>query len=219
MSAGYGEFELDIPTIMRATLPAFFDRLVAVPLVPEEVAKIPDGAQGAYCLFLNGALVYVGKTDAQAGFKNRLTRHFHNIQHRQGLDPLAVTFKAVRVFVFSTFDLETMLIEEYTTVLGLRPAWNTSGFGSNDPGRRREDQDPAQFDLQYPVSIDRVVDFLQPGEHEVISVMLRLKQTLPYIFRFETDGAGRAAWRQGHGHMRDVKMMVPSPPPTGRSPR
>ena len=214
--AGYGEFELDIPTIMRGTLPAFFDALNAAPLTLEEVFKIPEGAQGAYCLFLDGALVYVGKTDAEAGFRQRLTRHFYNVQHRKNLNPSSVSFKAVRVFVFSTFDLETMLINEYTKVLGSRPAWNTSGFGSNDPGRRREEQDPAQFDLLYPVDIDRHINIVTPGEHEMLLVLLQLKRGQPYLFRYETDAPGSAAWRQGHRHMRGVKVTVPADPLTTR---
>jgi len=215
-TSGYGEFELDIPTIMRGTLPAYFDKLEAAPLTFEEVSKIPEGAQGAYCLFLNEGLVYVGKTDAEAGFRQRLTRHFYNVQHRKNLNPSSITFKAVRVFVFSTFDLETMLINEYTKVLGSRPAWNTSGFGSNDPGRNREEQAPAQFDLLYPVDIDRHIDVPSPGEHDILLVMLLLKNHLPYVFRFESDGPGRGAWRQGHAHMRGVKVRIPAVPLTTR---
>ena len=95
---------------MRTELPKYFDALAAEPLIEANISKIPKNAQGAYMLFLNGVLVYVGKTDAQAGFRSRLSRHFHNIQHRKNLNPLDVGFKAIRIFVFS--NLETMLIEE-----------------------------------------------------------------------------------------------------------
>jgi len=124
---------------MRTELPKYFDALAAEPLIEAYISKIPQNAQGAYMLFLNGVLVYVGKTDAQAGFRSRLSRHFHNIQHRKNLNPLDVGFKAIRIFVFS--NLETMLIEEAEKKLG-RPAWNFSGFGSNDPGRNRENRSP-----------------------------------------------------------------------------
>jgi hypothetical protein len=200
---------------MRGQLPSYFATLHAEPLTVANVVEIPDGAQGAYLLFLDDDLVYVGKTDAQAGFRNRLTRHSFNIQHRKGLDPTRVGFKAVRIFVFSTFDLETMLIEEYTRRDGLRPVWNFSGFGSNDPGRNREDQRPAQFDLDFPVDIDREIEVLPPGEHTLITLVLALKNHLPYLFRYEADGAG--AWREGHPDMRGKNVALLATPSTTRA--
>lgn len=207
--SGYGEFELDIPKVMRDQLPAFFATLPCEPLLAEAVAAIPERAQGAYLLLLDGELVYVGKTDAQVGFRTRLARHAQSIRHRRNLDPGRVTFKAARIFVFSTFDLETMLIEEYTRALGLRPAWNFSGFGSNDPGRNREDQKPAQFDLDYPIDIDRETDALPSGAHGLLEVVMALKTRLPYLFRYEADGTGVAAWRGGHRDMMFRTMEVP----------
>lgn len=214
--SGYGEFELDIPRVMRDQLPEFFAGLEPLPLTAAAVGAIPDGAQGAYLLFHQGVLVYVGKTDAQAGFRTRLTRHAQSIQHRRGLDPGQVTFKAARIFVFSTFDLETMLIEEYTRHHGTRPVWNYSGFGSNDPGRNREDQKPAQFDLDYPVDIDRMTDALAPGVHGMLEVVMALKTRLPYLFRYEADGGGAAAWRGGHRDMMFQTILVPEGPVTTR---
>lgn len=54
MAVGYGEFELDIPTIMQTTLPAFFEDLLAEELVPDKINSIPERAQGAYLLLLDG---------------------------------------------------------------------------------------------------------------------------------------------------------------------
>lgn len=203
----YAEFELDIPAVMRAELPRYFDELPETLLTEENVRKaIPDGAQGAYLLFLKGTLVYIGKTDSKAGFRNRLVRHLNFVRHRRHIDPSDVTFKAVRIFVFSNFDLETMLIEEYTKKRDVRPLWNYSGFGSNDPGRRREGQDPAAYDLDYPVDIDKEIPFLDPGEHKLLSAVIILKNHLPYIFRYDTGGAH---WSKGHELMRDVTIVVP----------
>ncbi len=217
MAEGYGEFEVDIAALMRASLPAYFDDLTAVPLVPENIMEIPPQAQGAYLLLLNGTIVYVGKTDAQAGFRYRLIRHFNNIQHRKKLDPKEVSFKAVRVFVFNMFDLETMLIEEYTRTANLRPIWNTSGFGSNDPGHRREGQDPAIFDVRHPIDIDREITAVEPGTHDVLFVLLQLKSALPYLLRFEYDGPKKSDWRYGHADMRDTKVTIHPGPQTARS--
>lgn len=210
----YAEFELDIPAVMRAELPKYFDSLRETPLTEENVrGAIPDGAQGAYLLFLKGTLVYIGKTDSKAGFRNRLVRHLNFVRHRRNIDPANVTFKAVRIFVFSNFDLETMLIEEYTKQGEARPVWNYSGFGSNDPGRRREGQDPAIYDLEYPVDIDEKVPFLDPGEHKLLSAALILKNNLPYIFRYDTGGAH---WSKGHELMRERTIIVPEGPMTTR---
>lgn len=217
MAGGYREFELDIPTMMQTTLPAFFDNLSAERLVPDNIISIPERAQGAYLLLLDGEIVYVGKTDAQAGFRQRLSRHFKNVQHRKNLDPSGVSFKAVRVFVFNTFDLESMLIEEYTRTAKARPIWNFSGFGSNDPGHRRENQDPAEFDVNYPVDIDRPIEVIDPGSHQILEVMLRLKNLLPYTFRFESDGPGMHSWRNGHADMRGHQVIIPPGPQTARS--
>jgi hypothetical protein len=202
---GYAEFELDIPKVMRTELPKYFDALAAESLIEANIAKIPQNAQGAYMLFLNDALVYVGKTDAQAGFRSRLSRHFHNIQHRKYLNPGDVGFKAIRIFVFSNFDLETMLIEEAGKKLG-RPAWNFSGFGSNDPGRNRENQEPAKFDTDYPVDIDRSIDFIEPGTHKLLDVIFRLKDGLPYLFRYDTGGRN---YRSGHPEMEIGDVIIP----------
>lgn len=202
---GYAEFELDIPEVMRHELPKYFDGLKAEPLTENAVAEIPLNAQGAYMLFLDESLVYVGKTDAQVGFRNRLLRHFHNLQHRQNLDPGRVGFKAVRIFVFSNFDLETMLIEEYEKRSG-RPSWNYSGFGSNDPGRNRETQESAKFDIDYPVDIDRPIDFIKPGDQGLVEAVGALKAGLPYLFRYDTDGRN---YRLGHQEMEGLTINIP----------
>jgi hypothetical protein len=209
----YSEFELDIPAVMRAELPKHFDDLEPTPLTEENLKEIPEGAQGAYLLFLDDQLVYVGKTDSKVGFRSRLQRHLNFVRHRHNMDPARVRFKAVRIFVFSNFDLEAMLIEEYTKRSGVRPIWNYSGFGSNDPGRRREGQDPAVYDLEYPVDIDREVELLPPGEHTLLAAVLALKAKLPYLFRYHTDGAH---YTRGHPLMRTTTITIPEGPITTR---
>ena len=217
MAEGYAEFELDIAAIMKGTLPAYFDALDPMQLLPNNINDIPQKAQGAYMLLLDGTVIYIGKTDAKAGFRSRLTRHFHNVQHRQKLDPAEVSFKAVRVFVFNMFDLEDMLIDEFIKKTGMRPFWNTSGFGSNDPGHNRENQDPAPFDVRHPVDIDREIEAVAPGRHEILKVLLRLKDSLPYLLRFEYDGPKKSDWRYGHANMRGRKMEIPAGTQTTRS--
>lgn len=211
---GYAEFELNIPEVIREKLPDYFDGLSADPLLLENVVRIPLGVQGAYMLFYANDLVYIGKTDAEAGFRSRLTRHFHSIQGRKNLDANLVGFKAVRVLVFSNFDLETILIDEYSKRTK-RPVWNFSGFGSNDPGHKREGQKSALFDVQYPVDIDYVVREMRPGKHDLMQTILALKQQLPYLFRFEIEE--NENFRKGHEEMRAKTVELPDGVLTART--
>ena len=64
------------------------------------------------------------------------------------------------------------------------------------------------------MDIDREVDILRPGEHELMTVVLALKSALPYLFRYET---GDGTWRSGHADMRDKKIVLPPGPLTTRA--
>jgi hypothetical protein len=184
---GFFEFELDLPEALLSSLVKIFDAMSGAPLLPANVNEIPE-AQGVYQLLLDGEVVYIGKTDAEAGLKNRLRRHAYSIQHRSNLDPENVTFKAVRVFVFTAMDLETQLISHYGS-----SAWNFSGFGSNDPGRNRDNTrlKPEGFDASYPIDIDRQVDIEWPENPAAAQIVKSLKAALPYTFRYESRPGGR----------------------------
>jgi len=110
MIDGFVEFEFDLPGALLARLIAVFDQMETAPLLPEYVQDIPE-AQGVYQLLLGDEVVYIGKTDAQAGLAQRLRRHAFTIRHRQNLNAADVKFKAVRVYVFTAMDLETQLIK------------------------------------------------------------------------------------------------------------
>src|SRR5262245_61399412 len=134
MIPGYFEFEFDLPGALLAHLINILDGMKSAPLTDSSLTAIPE-EQGVYQLFLNHQLVYVGKTDAEAGLFNRLKRHLGKVQHRIGLNSALVSYKAVRIFVFTPVDLETQLIKHYGGIKAV--TWNGSGFGSNDPGRKR----------------------------------------------------------------------------------
>lgn len=163
------------------------DSMEAAPLNGEGLAPIPE-AQGVYQLFLDGQLTYIGKTDAEAGLARRLTRHSRKIRHRQGLDPSRITFKAVRIFVFTAIDLETQLIRHYTGKEGT--PWNGSGFGANDPGRERDTSKPGSFDSQFPIDIDLPLEMTLEGTMSAAEVATKLKSALPYTLRFQSAGKG-----------------------------
>lgn len=191
MSAGYTEFEFDLPDALLTHLIKVLDRLEPAPLTSGVVGAVPE-AQGVYQLFLDGELVYIGKTDAEAGLRKRLDRHAFKIQHRLNLDPGRVSFRAVRIFVFTAIDLETQLIRHYAEG-GTR--WNNRGFGANDPGRQRDRTKvrSTNFDALYPIDLDRPLEIDFSQDTNAGQVVARLKQALPYTFRYQTEAGRRPA--------------------------
>jgi len=183
---GYGEFEFDLPEALLRDLVAKLDGLAAAPLAPESVKAIAN-EQGVYQLFLGGDLVYIGKTDGDAGLNQRLTRHAQKVMHRRNLDPARVSFKALRVFVFTAVDLESYLIRHYGGVRSV--PWSGSGFGSNDPGRRRDTSEvkSEHFDALYPVDIDYPFKEKFTVRGSAHDALRTLRRSLPYTFRFGID--------------------------------
>ncbi|WP_409346933.1 Eco29kI family restriction endonuclease [Paenibacillus sp. MBLB4367] len=179
MTHGFDEFELDIEKAFRDYLPPFILNVGDAPLTVENILAIPPNKNGVYLLLENQVIRYVGKTDSTAGFHSRLRRHQIHMNHRKNLDPSTITFKAVAIPVFKNADIETMLIDHYNA------QWNFSGFGSNDPGKNRDDQDPADFDLQYPIDVDLPLSFLAAGIYECKELLKILARELPYTLRYE----------------------------------
>lgn len=213
---GFAEFEFDLPRALLRELIALLDDMDVGRLDEQTTAAIPD-VQGVYQLFHEDQLVYIGKTDAQAGLRNRLSRHVHRIAHRPRLSG-GVHFKAVRILVFTAMDLETQLIAHYRAQ-GSVP-WNGSGFGSNDPGRNREttNQDPDGFDASYPIDIDLPVDLLPPGPTRIADALARMKAALPYTLRYETQRNAKGKAQRGNPHpdIAASTVAIPAPPQTVR---
>jgi hypothetical protein len=185
--AGYVEYEIDVERVLRMELPRILGSVGAAPLATREIEAIPESAKGAYVLYENDHPVYAGKTDTRHGFRSRLTKHSRTIQHRTNLASENLTFRAVRILVFSNFDVEAILIRELRERDPAALAWNDSGFGSNDPGHNREFQEPARWDVERPVDIDKPLRFLPSGPQSLLAALLMLKRGLPYDFRYETD--------------------------------
>ena len=192
MTNGFIEFEFDLPDALLQSLIAIFDRMAPALLTGQNVSEIPD-AQGVYQLLKGGQVVYIGKTDGDAGLRQRLTRHAATIRHRKNLLSSEITFKAVRVFVFTAMDLETELIRHYSSIAPV--PWNKSGFGSNDPGRNRDETNlkAGHFDLLYPIDLDEIVDANFSGGMSAAAILGTLRASLPYTLRFEGAGSGRSA--------------------------
>ena len=215
---GFAEFEFDLPKALKAELILLLDGMETDLLTQQITSQLPE-VQGIYQIFYNNFLMYIGKTDAESGLRTRLTRHARKIRQRPSLTG-AVRFKAVRIMVFTAMDLETQLIEHYQSVGGAA-AWNGSGFGSNDPGRKREmtNKDPDGFDAQHPIDIDSPGDWLPPGTMVIAKALAELKAALPYTLRYETlvNAKGRAQPRQPHPDLLAATVVVPPPPQTVRS--
>jgi hypothetical protein len=209
MIAGYKEFEFDLPEALLAHLVSILDSMDSTSLLFENINDIPD-AQGVYQLFLDDELVYIGKTDAEAGLRKRLGRHACKIQHRVGLDPARVTFKAVRIYVFTAVDLEAQLIKHYGGYSIVR--WNGSGFGSNDPGRERDTTTYKKnhFDALFPINVDRELDLELPTSGTAAAVFSALKASVPYVFRYQSAGRGS---RRPHPDLDATTVSITADPP------
>lgn len=202
-ATGYREFEFDLPGALLAHLVDAFDTMAAAPLIAERLTQVPE-EQGVYQLFLDGKLVYIGKTDAEAGLLGRLTRHRNKTLHRHNLSPEQVSFKAIRIFVFTAMDLETQLIKHYGSGGGTE--WNGSGFGSNDPGRNRDESAPGRFDQAFPIDIDHPLSGDYGGTRTAAAVTAALKAELPYTFRFNA----RPNSRRAHADLEQTTVTMPT---------
>lgn len=189
--------EFDLSTaLLRSILASFSDlKWSSLSLANLSALNFNDG-QGVYQLgYIDSTgvvqLVYIGKTDVQDGLLTRLTRHSRKVCHRLGMDPSDVFFKAIRVYVFTPMDLEQRLIDDAKEKDPKKkaPAWNTSGFGSNDPGRERDTSSvkSTHFDALYPIDTKLLVTlpFALNTPVTVHSVLSVLKDRASYVIRFE----------------------------------
>lgn len=184
MTEGYTDFEFDLSTALLDRLIETLDRLNCATMNEKNIGDIPD-EQGVYQLYLNDTLVYIGKTDADAGLRRRLVRHMKKVQHRMGLELDHIFFKSVRIYVFTPLDLESQLIKYYNNKAVVE--WTNSGFGANDPGRERDTTKykNSHFDKMYPIDIERPISIDLPPYGTAATVLQKLKVFLPYLFRFE----------------------------------
>ncbi|MEC4337845.1 GIY-YIG nuclease family protein [Stenotrophomonas pavanii] len=206
--------EFDLPTALLKELVALFAQMKSAPLSHAHAAALPDG-QGVYQLYHRQKLVYVGKTDNEAGLRNRILRHCEKVSSRLGLLPQDVSFKAIRIYVFTAMDLETSLINHYKKLQeGL--AWNHSGFGSNDPGRKRDHSTlkDNHFDALYPIDLNLKTKIDPLRGNNVASVLTQLKESLPYTIRFQ---AASKRSKKPHQHLVDTPIEIPEDLSTVRS--
>lgn len=178
---GFIGFEINLMKAVLDQITLALADMEGAPLTIENVATLPN-RQGVYQLVHQGVVKYVGKTDADAGLNSRLRGHVKKFQQRQRIKPEDVYYRAAQIYVLTAVDIETDLIKKY------RAEWNGSSFGSNDPGRRREETNkPVDgFDMQFPIDIDLSGTLVKSGAQTVHAVLVSLKRNLPYCFRYET---------------------------------
>lgn len=214
MTAGFIAFELDLMGAVIHQLVPKLDVMTGESLTRTATTELPD-AQGVYLLVHEGEAHYVGKTDAQAGLRTRLTRHVAKFEQRKNITPADVEFKAAQILVLTAMDIETELIRHY------KADWNGSGFGSNDPGRERETtaKPPQSFDAQFPINIDLPLDILTPGTTTVHQALMELKLALPFTLRYELlpEAKGSQAFRtRPHLDLPASPITIPPGPMTVR---
>jgi hypothetical protein len=207
---GFTGFELDLMKAVLSQLIPKLDAMQGAPLTLANTSQLPNG-QGVYQLIHQGKVKYVGKTDADAGLRSRLSGHVYKFIDRTNISPIDVTYRAAQIYVMTAVDVETDLIRHYGA------EWNGSSFGSNDPGRNREETDkPVDgFDVLYPIDIDKLGDYLPPGDYTVHAALMALKAKLPYCFRYETADAKPKghSWRtRPHDDYLNRKITVPQGP-------
>lgn len=178
-----GEFRLSITRALSDQLISSLQGLQPEPLTEAAVLAL-DSKPGIYQLFLNGLLVYIGKADRAV--PTRLLRHRRKLAGRANIDLAAVTYCAL--FVYEDLQAvapETLLIRHYRD-LG-SASWNFNGFGSNDPGRNRDQTvfEGNHFDVQYPARLDWPCRSITAGSYSAGRLAAALKDDLPYVFRYE----------------------------------
>lgn len=147
---------------------------------------------GVYRLRYGGEGIYVGKADGS--LLERLNRHYNRIRGRHGLD--VGRAECTYVVLPPPWDVrtsETALISYYED-LG-QTSWQHSGFGNKDQGQERDTQEPSSYDRDHPPLRDYEIR-IPAGEYTVRKALRRVKEELPYWFRFQTkDRGGEAGWR------------------------
>lgn len=180
----FAQFDFDLGQAVIEQLLAHFNSLAIGPLKTNVLRQMRD-EPGVYQLFLERELVYVGKADRNV--RKRLKDHLWKLSGRLNLNPDDLGFKALYIHRnWAPSVHESILINEYRR--RGESEWNASGFGNNDPGRRRDhtDTESSHFDSRFPIDPDYAPGNVDGRAYKALELLLLLKKELPYIFRFET---------------------------------
>jgi hypothetical protein len=182
------QFRLSITQAFSDQLSGTIGDLRPAPLDYPALAKL-EALPGVYQLYRHGTLVYVGKADRSV--PDRLGHHLRKISGRQNIALAEMTFTCLYVAEdMSAVAPEKLLVKRYQAEG--KATWNTSGFGGRDPGRRRDTTKvaAAHFDAFYPIDLDAEVYF-QAGQTTMKRFLQLVKDSLPYIFRYDRALVGK----------------------------
>lgn len=191
------DFKLSITEALSTQLHAALERLEPAPLTQENLDAVateakrlglPDMA-GVYQLFRKAPgeereLTYVGKADEP--LPDRLANHLFKLSGREGISIDEMSFRCLFVEEdLSSVSPEKMLIKRHLKTG--RIVWNNRGFGNNDPGRNRDHTTikSNHFDLEFPIDLSREVKGLTPGQNTLDTLLLTIKKSLPFLFRYK----------------------------------
>jgi hypothetical protein len=193
----HADFRLSVTQALGDQLLGSLGTLGRAPLSEASLLQLRE-LPGVYQLYHKGEFVYVGKADKSLPV--RIRKHSRKISGRSNISLEDMSFCCLYVAEdFTALAPEKLLINRYTQC-GQAP-WNRKGFGSNDPGKRRDHTmiKANHFDNEFPADLNRLVDNLPNGEIPMSQFLREVKKNLPFTFRY-ANTLGSAA---------DVLVTVP----------
>ena len=134
------EFAFEFDKAYNHQLIEKFEASPEHPLKPDIAPRV----KGVYALYHRGNLVYAGKA-LNTTLGRRLGEHYKKIDRRQNVNSSEMTCRFLTIdgswFVRAA---EDALIQHYN------PAWQSSGFGSHDPGAGRPGIKMSKWDADFP---------------------------------------------------------------------
>ncbi|MEV5881582.1 Eco29kI family restriction endonuclease [Streptomyces sp. NPDC052020] len=129
--------------------------------------------------------VYVGKGDRS--ISHRLKRNLRKIDGRRNIDSKDFSFSYLKLDDDLSYVAPEQLVIRRLNGRGIEP-WNNNGFGNQDPGRMRDRTRLRgdHFDVLHPIDLSWALHPEGPAlDLAAYDLAVRLKQELPYNFRFE----------------------------------
>lgn len=179
-------YQFHFLTTVSEQLCLLLDQLKVTPLNDRAISDLiafqvsEHAPQGVYLIYLDGNPFYLGKA---GDVGQRLNEHLNKLEGRQKIDLTSAGYKALLLDKsMSTAANEDVLI----AIFGKKHSgmWNNKGFGPKDPGQERDTTKPSAFDRGHPIRADYPVAKIHDRE-TVESLFTKLKDQLPYVFRYK----------------------------------
>ena len=199
----FDRFDFDLGRAVLEQLIEKFEGLSIGPMAAPSINSIfPE--QGVYQLFMRAKLVYAGKTSKT--LPSRLLRHHRLLSGRKNITLSDMGFKAVVIHRNWMPSVHERLVIDHYTGIGFCE-WNATGFGNNDPGRRREDTIKNRFDLDCPINESFPCAWVDPRTWNVLDLLISLKQNSPFLFRYQCDPKKR--FTKGSVKYNQLDVVIP----------